>query len=221
MTNWDVARANMVESQIRPNDGTDPRVLKAMAEVPREAFVPLALRPVAYVDEDLAIGEDDSGTRYIMEPMPFARLVQAADIGPDDLVLDVGCATGYSSAVIGKIANSVVALEASEDMVNRAQGELGETGVDNVAVVQGPLPGGYPSEAPFDVIVLEGSVGAVPEALFDQLAEGGRLVAVLNDRPVGVAVVYVKVDGVVGERRLFDASVRPLPGLQHEPAFIF
>lgn len=221
MTNWDVARANMVESQIRPNDVTDPRVLKAMAEVPREAFVPVAQRPVAYVDEDLAIGEDDSGTRYIMEPMPFARLVQAADIGPDDLVLDVGCATGYSSAVIGKIANSVVALEASEDMVNRAQSELGDAGVDNVAVVQGPLTGGYPSEAPFDVIVLEGSVEAVPEALFDQLAEGGRLVAVLNDRPVGVAVVYVKVDGVIGERRLFDASVRPLPGFQQEPAFIF
>lgn len=223
MTDFEVARHNMVESQVHTADVTDPRILDAMSEIPREQFLPAHMRAVAYMDEDVRLREagEAGPARYLMEPMTFARLVQLAEIEHSDLVLDVGCATGYSSAVLARLAGSVVALECDEEMAASAAERLLDLGIDNVAVVTGPLADGYPGQGPYDVIVLGGSVPDVPEALTAQLKEGGRLVAVLDRGPVGKARLFVRAGGMVSSRVAFDASVMPLPGFQEEPKFLF
>ena len=218
MPNYATARLNMVENQIRPNRVTDERLLVAIAEVPRERFVPKRLQGNAYVDQDLALGDG----RYLMEPVVFARLLQAAAIGPGDVVLDIGCGTGYSAAVLGKLAGTVVALESDAALAEQAIEALTELDVDNAAVVEGPLDEGYPRQAPYDVIVLGGSVDAVPDAIADQLVEGGRLVAVVNVAPtVGNIEVIHRLRGGLSRRQLFDAAVPILPGFAAEHSFVF
>ncbi len=218
MPNYATARLNMVENQIRPNRVTDERLLAAIAEVPRERFVPKRLQGNAYVDQDLALGDG----RYLMEPVVFARLLQAAAIGPGDVVLDIGCGTGYSAAVLGKLAGTVVALESDAALAEQAIEALTELDVDNAAVVEGPLDEGYPRQAPYDVIVLGGSVDAVPDAIADQLVEGGRLVAVVNVAPtVGNIEVIHRLRGGLSRRQLFDAAVPILPGFAAEHSFVF
>lgn len=211
------ARLNMVESQIRTNKVTDPTVVDAMAAVPRELYVPKALRGVAYVDEDLHLGND----RYLTEPMVIARLLQMAEIEPSDLVLIIGAATGYSCAVVARLAQAVVGLECDEVLVAAASKTLSEQGVDNAAVIQGALAEGVAKQAPFNVIIIEGAVDEVPQALFDQLADGGRLVAVVRDNGVGRATFHEKVHGATGHRTQFDANTPPLPGFQKKPGFVF
>jgi protein-L-isoaspartate(D-aspartate) O-methyltransferase len=212
------ARQNMVECQLRPNRATDPRVVEAMGAVPRERFVPVALRDLAYVDEDLDIG---SG-RFLMEPMVFARLIQAAQIAPDDAVLDIACGLGCSSAVLARLARTVVALEQNAAQAAEAARLLREVGAGNVQVANGPLAAGWPSQAPYDVIVIEGAVPEVPPALVEQLGEGGRLVAVVNPgRPMGQAVLAVRRGGVLAQRILFDATTPRLPEFAREPGFVF
>ena len=218
MPNYATARLNMVENQIRPNRVTDERLLAAIAEVPRERFVPKRLHGNAYVDQDLALGDG----RYLMEPVVFARLLQAAAIGPGDVVLDIGCGTGYSAAVLGKLAGTVVALESDAALAKQAIEALTELDVDNAAVVEGPLDEGYPRQAPYDVIVLGGSVDAVPDAITDQLVDGGRLVAVVNVAPsVGNIEVIRRLHGGLSRRQLFDAAVPVLPGFAAEHGFVF
>lgn len=223
MTDFNIARFNMVESQIRPNDVTDQRLLDALGAVAREEFLPSGRRPVAYMDEDVLIGTfgEDATPRYLMEPMPFARLVQAADVRSSDLVLDVGCATGYSAAVLSRLADSVVALEADEGLAGMATETLMNLGIDNVAVVTGPLPEGYASEGPYDVIFLAGSVDEVPQQLLDQLGNGGRLVAVVGGDPIGKATVYVRHDKATSGRVIFDAATPPIPGFRKDDEFVF
>ncbi|MFN3549675.1 MAG: protein-L-isoaspartate O-methyltransferase family protein [Mesorhizobium sp.] len=212
----------MVDGQLRTTDVNRIPILEAFLSVPREAFVPARLRPLAYIDEDLEVsGAGSDERRYLMEPSPFAKMLQLADIARTDVVLDVGAATGYSSAILSLIAGSVIALESDAALADGATARLADLGYDNVAVVQGPLPAGYASEAPYDVIVVEGAVDEVPQALFDQLKDGGRLVAVEGHGNAGVARLYVKQGGVVSGRRGFNAAVRPLPGFQKEPAFEF
>jgi protein-L-isoaspartate(D-aspartate) O-methyltransferase len=215
-------RAKMVDGQLRTTDVNRVPLLDAFMSVPREAFVPARLKPLAYLDEDLEITSSGSqARRFLMEPSPFAKLLQLADIGPTDLVLDVGAATGYSAAILSRIAGSVIALEDDASFADAATAHLAELGFDNVAVVQGALSIGYPSEAPYDVIVIEGAVDEVPQALFDQLKDGGRLVVVEGHGNAGVANLYVKQGNVVSARRGFNAAVKPLPGFQKEPAFEF
>lgn len=212
----------MVDGQLRTTDVNRIPILEAFLSVPREAFVPARLRPLAYIDEDLDItGPASSERRYLMEPSPFAKMLQLADITPADVVLDVGAATGYSAAILSLIAGSVIALESDAELADGATARLAEFGYDNVAVVQGPLREGYASEAPYDVIVLEGAVDEVSQALFDQMKDGGRLVAVEGHGNAGVARLYVKQGNVVSGRRGFNAAVRPLPGFQKEPVFEF
>lgn len=212
------ARLNMVESQLRTNRVTDRRVLDAMGAVPRELFVPKARRPIAYVDEDLEIAEG----RYLMEPMVFARLVQEAAIRPQDVVLDVACGLGYSAAVLGQIAEAVVGLEPDATLADQANDLLTELGVENVAVVTGDPRNGYPREAPYDVILVDGGVTAVPGPLRDQLADGGRLMAVVMDGDdMGRAVVVSRIGDTFSERTLFDAAVPVLPSFAPAPAFVF
>jgi protein-L-isoaspartate(D-aspartate) O-methyltransferase len=217
MPDYATARLNMVENQIRTNRVSDERVLAAIAAVPRECFVPKRLHGNAYVDQDIALG----GGRYLMEPVVFARLLQVAEIGPGDVVLDIGCGTGYSAAVLGKLAGTVVALESDAALAKQAIEALTRLDVDNAAVVEGPLEGGYPRQAPYDVIVIGGAVDAVPAALTDQLVEGGRLVAVVNASPsVGNIEVIHRLYGGLSRRKLFDAVVPILPGFAAEHSFV-
>ncbi len=218
MTDYAKARLNMVEGQIRPNKVTDSRIVDGMMTVPREQFVGPAQRGVAYVDEDVALG----GGRYVMEPMVLARLLQAADIQATDLVLEIGCGTGYASALLSRMASTVVALESQGDLAARATSLLSGLACDNVVVVEGALAVGYAKQAPYDVIVINGAVSEIPTGLIGQLAEGGRLVAVVTQDGVqGRAVLVERIGGHASSVDLFDAGTHPLPGFAREPAFEF
>jgi protein-L-isoaspartate(D-aspartate) O-methyltransferase len=216
-------RTKMVDGQVRTTDVTDPAILEAMLTVPREAFVDETRRPLAYIDEDIEIAMARPGIRprYLMEPSPFAKLLQLAGIGPSDRVLDIGAGTGYSSAVLSRLAGSVVALESDPQLAERAHAALAETGHGNVAVIVGKLDEGHPAGAPYDVILVGGAVERLPEALFSQLREGGRLVAVEGHGNAGVARLYLKTGGSITGRRAFNAAVKPLPGFERTPAFEF
>jgi len=215
---FDAARTRMVDNQIRTTDVTRHEILRAFLEVPREEFVPAARKPLAYIDEDVPLGNG----RFIMEASPFAKLIQLAAIRPDDVVLDVGCGTGYSSAVLSHLAGSVVALEQDPELAEAATENLARLDYVTCAVVEGPLNEGYPSEAPFDVIFVQGSVDILPETLLAQLRDGGRLVVVEGQGNAAEAKLYFRDDnGVVGSRFGFNCSIRPLPGFQKKAEFAF
>lgn len=209
----------MVEGQLRPNRVTDPALLAAMAELPREAFLPPAQRPLAYVDEDIPLG----GGRALMEPMVFARLVQAAGIRPGSRVLVVGAGAGYGAAVLARMGASVVALEAPGPLAEALRASPAAR-AEGVKVVAGALAEGWAVEAPYDVVLIEGAVEEIPPALTGQLAEGGRLVTVrASGRPgvLGRAVRLVRVAGTVTEVPLFDAGTPTLPEFRRARAFVF
>lgn len=212
------ARLNMVESQVRPNRVTDPRIISAMMELPRENFVPKPLRGIAYVDEDVHIG----GGRYLVEPMVLARLIQVAEIAPGDVVLEIGTGTGYGAAVLSRLASTVVALESDATLAKAATKTLGDLGIDNVAVVEGKLAEGYPQQAPYNVIVFSGAVEYIPPGIAEQLADGGRLVAVVAPpgQP-GKATLANRVGSTISSRIIFDAGTPVLPGFELEPGFVF
>lgn len=220
MIDFEQARVTMVDRQVRPNSVTDHDVLRAFLEVPREEFVAPKERPLAYIDEDLPLSGEGEG-RYLMECMSLAKLVQLADIGSDNIVLDVGCATGYSSAIISRLCNSVVALESDAALADQATETLMRLGFANVAVVCGPLPEGYAQEAPYDVIFVGGALESSPEKLLGQLKDGGRLVCVEGRGNTGVAKLYMKFGDVVSHRREFNCAVTALPGFETERTFQF
>jgi protein-L-isoaspartate(D-aspartate) O-methyltransferase len=218
MTDFAVQRQNMVESQVRPNGITDPRVIDAMAAVPREFFVPAERRALAYMDEDVLVAiTPDGAHRWLMEPMTFARLLQLAEIRPGDVVLDVGCSTGYSTAVIAALAESVIAVEEDAVLAEAATTRLGELGITNAAVVNAPHAAGLASEAPFDVILINGRVPSLPRPLLEQLKDGGRLVAVVGETAVSPAIVCTRNGDAFSSRAQYDASVAPLPGFPPPP----
>ncbi len=217
MSEYAVQRANMVECQLRAGRVSNSALLDAMGAIAREDFAPIALKPVAYVDEDLLFEG-----RVMVEPMVFARLLQSAEPGPDDYVLDVGPGLGYSSAVLGRVASAVVALESDGDLAERSRKALAAADSDNVVVVEGPLEAGYAEEAPFNLIVIEGAVAAVPPALVDQLAEGGRLAAVVRSGGgLGHATIFSKRGGVVSSRTVFDAGTPYVAGFEPRQEFVF
>lgn len=220
MIDFATARLNMVESQVRVNSVTDGRVIDAISAVPRERFVPASRHGIAYMDEDVRISEGKTA-RFLMEPRVFAKLAQLAAIGSDDLVLDVGCGSGYSTAVLSRLAGTVVGLESDEDLAARAGATLADLGVDNAIIVTGPLPEGYAKQAPYDVIFLNGMVGSVPEALRQQLRDNGRLVCVVGDGVSGRARLYVKSGEAFSGRDAFDANIRFLPGFEPVETFVF
>ncbi|MEM7444906.1 MAG: protein-L-isoaspartate O-methyltransferase [Pseudomonadota bacterium] len=218
MSEFEQARNNMVECQIRTNKVTDGRVLDAFLDIPRERFTPKAQRGVAYVDEDISIGNG----RYMVEPMVLARLTQALSLRATDLVLDVGCNRGYSSAILAKLANTVVAQEQDSELAAAATGVLAELSIDNAVVVEAPLTEGYPSQGPYQAILINGSVAEIPDCFADQLTDGGRLATVIaSDGGMGSAVLMTKIDGRLSRRTLFDAATPLTPGFESAPSFVF
>ncbi|EWY42238.1 protein-L-isoaspartate O-methyltransferase [Skermanella stibiiresistens SB22] len=218
MPDYSAARHNMVEGQVRPNKVTDHALVEAMSNIPRELFVPKASRGFAYVDEDIPVAKG----RYLIEPMVIARLLQEARVKPNDIVLDLGCGTGYASAILSRMAATVVALEEDAELSARADGTLRELGVDNVVLVQGPLIEGHAKQAPYDVILIHGAVAEVPAAILEQLAEGGRLVTVVSpDGRMGQARIFQRTGKVETGRILFDAATPLLPGFEPKPVFQF
>ncbi|HEY4266543.1 MAG TPA: protein-L-isoaspartate O-methyltransferase [Micropepsaceae bacterium] len=210
-------RANMVAAQLRPNDVTDARIRDAMLSVPRERFVPEGFAPVAYMEGTIPIGPG----RVLLDPRSFAKLLQLAGVGPNDHVLDVACGTGYSTAILALMGRDVVGLEDNAELAARAAANLGDLGAANARVIGGPLVSGCPAEAPFDVIFLNGAIERQPVDLLGQLADGGRLVAIVRNGAAGHAFVYLKHQGAVGERSAFDACVPVLPGFETPPRFVF
>ncbi len=223
MIDFEQLRRGMVDSQVRPNDVTEPRLIAAMLELPRERFVPDARKSLAYLDDDLIVREAAGGkpARYLLEPMVLAKLLQALEVTAECRVLDVGSATGYSAAVLSRLAGEVVALEEEDELAARARKILAELRIANVTMVPGTLQAGWPVKAPYDVILLNGSVEVVPDALLSQLKDGGRLGAVVRTGVLSRAILHVKSGGVISKRPLFTASAPPLPGFDAPRAFVF
>lgn len=218
MTDYARARFLMVEGQVKPNKVTDEGVVDAMLEVPRELFVPKSLRGVAYVDEDIQMAPG----RYLVEPMILARLLNEATVQSTDIALDVGGGTGYSAALLARLASTVVAVEGDGELVGQATSTLQQLGVDNAVVVEGDPKAGYPEQAPYDVILINNSVPEVPQALLDQLADGGRLVTVVSESGhLGKAMIYRRIGDTISHRQLFDASTPTHPAFERKPAFEF
>lgn len=216
MLDYQKIRQNMVDCQIRTNDVTNHALLDAFLQVPRERFVSESLGELAYIDEDISVGNG----RYLMEPAPFAKLAQAVGIGPDDVVLDIGCATGYSSAVFSRFASVVIALEQDSALAKQAAATLDELDYDNVAVVEGQLNEGYGNEGPFNVIFVNGAVDEIPATLFEQLKEGGKLIAVVGKGNSAVAKMYSKTGSDISGRHLFNCAVEALPGFEKVAEFV-
>jgi protein-L-isoaspartate(D-aspartate) O-methyltransferase len=211
MQEFGVARGNMIESQVRPSGVTDSRVIAAMSDVARETFVPDERRAIAYMDDDLMVGRDSTGRpRYLLEPMALARLLQLAEVKPDDRVLDVACATGYSSAVLSRLAAHVTALEEDEALAVRARESLAD--FDNVTVVHGAHFSGHKPGAPYDVILVNGRLPEPPQHLIEQLNSEGRLVLALGIADTAPATVMMRSGKAMSQRRWFDLSIPQAPG---------
>lgn len=217
------ARRTMVDGQVRVNDVTDHALIEAMLAIPRERFVPPARAALAYIDDDLevaaAIGA--APARYLMEPMVLAKLLQALSLTESARVLDVGGATGYSAAVLSRLAAEVVAVEENPALAALARENFGALGLANVACVEGLLTGGWAARQPYDAILLNGAAGRIPEALLSQLADGGRLAAVIRKDRAAKAILFMRNGGNISTRHLFDAAVPPLPGFELPDTFVF
>jgi len=223
MSDFEKARRQMVDCQLRPNDITDLDILGAFGAVPREMFVPASRKEIAYSDSDIMIerGDIDGADRFLMQVTPFAKILKAAAIKRNDLVLCIGCGSGYGSAVIARLAGSVVGIDESQVLVERASDVIDEMGIDNLAIIEGNLKEGCPGEAPFDVIVIEGAVDAVPDTLFTQLRDKGRLVAVLGEGLSATVSVYLKQGDTVSLSRHGNVSVPYLSTFKLKREFTF
>ena len=205
----------MVDTQVRPSDVTKFPIIDAMLSVPRELYGPADKREAAYVGENLSLG----GNRVILEPRTFAKMLDALDIQPDEVVLDLGCGLGYSTAVLARLAEFVVAVEEDETRADEAQAALSENGVDNAAVTTGPLADGAAKSGPYDVIIVEGAVEHLPPALLDQLQDGGRICVMFAEGALGTVRVGYKIDGRMNWRYAFNAGAPVLSGFEKHSAF--
>jgi protein-L-isoaspartate(D-aspartate) O-methyltransferase len=211
------ARRMMVDGQVLTADVHNPDLLTAMLTIPRERFVPPPLAQQAYIDSDIDIAPG----RVLLKPMVFAKLIEAADVRPSDRVLDVGCGLGYSSAVLSRLAGSVVALEEDAGLANQAKAALAATGASGVTVVTGPLTAGWPAGAPYDFILLNGTTEIVPDGFAGQLKPDGRLACIFGRAPASKAMIYRVAEGRLVGRPAFDAAAPVLPGFAAPPAFVF
>jgi protein-L-isoaspartate(D-aspartate) O-methyltransferase len=221
MSAFSTARQKMVDGQVRPSDVTDLRIIDAMLEVPREAFVPGNQRALAYLDLDLDVSEGGAAKRFLIKPAVTAKMLQAADIKESDEVLVVGCASGYMAALVAKLASRVTATEPEPSLVAKANAAFAELGLANVTAKAAPVAVGDSANAPFDVILLNGATEITPEELFRQLKDDGRLVGAFAITKPQRAMMVTRSHGDFGYRVLFDAAIPVLPGLERPPAFVF
>jgi protein-L-isoaspartate(D-aspartate) O-methyltransferase len=215
MTDFSTRRTVMVDTQVRPSDVTKFPIIDAMLTIPREAYFPASLREAAYLGDNVDIG----GGRVVLEARTLAKMLDALDIHPHELVLDLGCGLGYSTAVIARLADTVVAVEEDAGLAATAQTTLGTTGVDNAVVIHGPLSGGAAKHGPYDVITVQGAAEVVPDSILVQLKDGGRIGCLFMEGALGVARVGYKSDGRVSWRFAFNASAPVLPGFTAARAF--
>lgn len=216
MADYQRRRTMMVDTQVRPSDVTKFPIIDALLAIPREDYLPDALREAAYVGENIEL----EGGRVLLEPRTLAKMLDAADIQPDEVVLDLGCALGYSTAVLARLADFVVAVEDNATWADEAQQNLSANGVDNAAVFEGPLTDGAAKNGPYDVIMLQGAVEQVPDALLGQVKDGGRIVALFAEGALGIVRVGYKLDGRINWRMSFNASAPVLPGFEKHHAFV-
>ena len=223
MTTFELQRKNMVESQVRPSDITDRRIMRAMLALPREAFAAEETRALSYMDEDLPVGPLAAGVqrRFLMAPRVLARLVQALEVDAADRALEIGTATGYGAAVLAELAASVVALESDGGLALLAATALDQAGVARVKVVTGPLSSGWAAEAPYGAILIAGAIADVPAALLDQLRDGGRLAAVISSGGIGKLSVWRRFGSTYAVRTIGEASAPRLPGFDQAAGFVF
>jgi protein-L-isoaspartate(D-aspartate) O-methyltransferase len=217
-----IQRKNMVESQVRPSDVTDRRIIRAMLDLKREDFVPARVRGLAYIDGPVSLASGDAAAgRSLLSARVFAKMAQAADIDPSAVVLDVGAATGYSSAVLAQLAERVVALESDPTLLGLAKATLSAHSAGNVQIVEGDLASGWAAEGPYDAILVEGGVEVVAPDLLDQLKDGGRLVAIVAYGSSGRATVWRRDGASFGSADIFDATADVLPGFAKVRSFAF
>lgn len=219
--NFQQARQSMVDGQIRPNSITDSRVIAALAALPREQFVPAAWQSRAYAEALVTLETEGGATRAMLAPMVLAKLAQAAAVTSTDVVLDVGCNSGYSTALLSQLAAFVVGLEEDGALAATAASNLAKVDATNTVVVTAPLAQGYASSAPYDVIMLQGAVAVEPTGLLAQLKDGGRLVAIVGGGSAAKATVFVKTGDKVSQRTVFDAAAPVLPGFAQTASFVF
>lgn len=217
MADYQTRRTLMVDTQVRPSDVTKFPIIDALLTVPREDYVPTGLRDAAYIGENLDIG----GGRVLLEPRTLAKMLDAADVEPTDVVLDLGCGLGYSTAVLAHMAEFVVAVEEDAELAEEAQHNLSTSGIDNAAVFAADLAEGAAKNGPYDLIMLQGAVEVVPQTLVDQVKDGGRIVAIFAEGALGVVRVGHKIDGVMNWRMVFNAAAPVLNGFRKEVAFTF
>lgn len=219
MTDFALARRNMVEGQLRPNRVTNAALLEVVGKLPRERFLPGPLRSIAYADEDVRLGNG----RVLMEPMVLGRLVQALQpaAGHKAMVVASGC--GYGAALLAGLVGTVVAVEGDAALARAAEDAWRSLSLGNIRLIAGNPEAGAAAAAPYDVILIEGAVRQIPQTLFDQLAEGGRLATIMAGAPgtLGVATLVIKEGGVTSSRPLFDAGSPALPGFAPPPRFTF
>lgn len=208
-------RRMMVDTQVRPSDVTKFPIIDAMLSVPRELYVPEAAREAAYAGENVALGDG----RVVLEPRSLAKMLDALAIRSEDMVLDVGCGLGYSTAVIAQMAEAVVALEEDESLASEAEAVLTSEEVDNAAVVTGPLAEGAAKHGPYDVILFQGGVESLPDAFAEQLSEGGRIACIFMDGALGTVRLGHKSNGRITWRYAFNAGAPVLPGFSASAEF--
>jgi len=221
MPDFSALRRAMVDGQVRTSDITDHRLLTAMLALPRERFVPPEKMALAYLDRDIPLSAPGRPARCMLKPMVLAKLIQAADIGENDRVLDIGCVSGYAAALLGRLANTVIGVEEDAALAQMAAKTIAALGATNLTIVSGPLAAGWPAGGSYDVILLEGATEIVPEGLLGQLKQDGRLVCVMRQGPAGKAMLFRAQEGELSGRPLFDATAPLLPGFAKSPEFVF
>lgn len=221
MSDFSTARQKMVDCQVRPSDVTDLRIIDAMLAVPREAFVPAGQRAMAYLDIDLEVSAPGAAKRFLIKPVVLARMLQAADIKATDNALVIGCATGYSAAVLAQIVARVTATDGDAGLLTKAGEAAAGLGYGNISFAGAPAPAGYPGNGPYDLIVLAGATEVTPTEVYRQLAPGGRFVGVFATTKPQRAMIVTHSHDDFGSRALFDATVPVVPGLERAAAFVF
>ena len=216
MSSFDAQRTTMVDSQIRPADVTKYPILDALLAVPRELYVPAAQRDAAYAGNNLPL----AGGRVVLEPRTFAKMLEALNVQPNEMVLDVAAGLGYSTAVLARLAEAVVAVEEDESLAEEAETTLSSEAVDNAAVVTGPLAEGAAKHSPYDAIILQGGVADLPQAIEDQLKEGGRIACLFMEGALGTVRIGYKIDGRINWRFAFNAAAPVLPGFEASRSFV-